>query len=336
MRALFLAGAAALALTACGPGQENSEGGAAGGVLLMDGSSTVYPISEALVEEFQRASGTRITVGLSGTGGGFKKFCRGEVDITAASRPIEEDEATACAAEGIEFIELPVALDALSVLKHPSNTWAECLSVEELRRAWAPGAEGQISSWRQIRADFPDEPLKLFGPGVDSGTFDYFTEVVVGEARSSRSDYTATEDDNVIITGVATEPSSLGYTGLAYAMENAGRVGLISIRQPDGTCVTPSVEAARAGNYVPLSRPLFYYVSRQAADAKPYVADFVAFAFDPENAALVSEVGYVPMPEDAYARVRARFDNRVTGKAGAGVTALLRGEQAAASPGPAQ
>jgi len=335
MRALMMAGAAALALAACGPAQQTSDSGAADGVLLMDGSSTVYPISEALGEEFQRATGSRITVGLSGTGGGFKKFCRGEVDVTAASRPIEEDEATACAAEGIEFIELPVALDALSVLKHPSNTWADCLTVEELKTAWAP-SETAVTSWRQIRADFPDVPLKLFGPGVDSGTFDYFTEVVVGEARSSRSDYTATEDDNVIVTGVATEPGSLGYTGLAYAMENAGRVGLISIRQPDGTCVAPSVEAARAGNYAPLSRPLFYYVSRQAADEKPYVADFVAFAFDPANAELVREVGYVPMPEDAYARVRARFDNRVTGKAGAGVTALLRGEQAAASPGPAQ
>lgn len=319
MKKLVLCGAAALALSACGQGgdqKETAKAPAGGAILLIDGSSTVYPISEALGEEFQKSSGTRVTVGLSGTGGGFKKFCRGEIDIAGASRPIKAEEAKACADARVEFIELPVALDALAVIVNPANKFADCLTVDELKTLWQPAAQGKVSTWNQVRASFPNQQVKLFGAGTDSGTFDYFTKAVNGEEGASRGDYTATEDDNVTISGVAGDTGALGYLGLAYLTENAGKVRAVPIRQKDGRCVSPSVQTARDASYQPLSRPLFYYVSRKAADDKAHVRDFIKFAFDPaQSEALVAEVGYVPLPTNAYSLASAKFDARKTGTA---------------------
>ena len=314
--AFFGVAGAVMMLAACGQqGEAKKKSETAGGaVLLIDGSSTVYPISEALGEEFQKSSGTRVTVGLSGTGGGFKKFCRGEIDIAGASRPIKAEEAKACADAGIEYIELPVALDALAVVVSPSNTFADCLTVDELKKLWEPAAQGKVSSWKQVRASFPDQPVKLFGAGTDSGTFDYFTKAVNGEEGASRGDYTATEDDNVTINGVAGDAGGLGYLGLAYLSENAGKVKAVKIRQKDGSCVAPSVETARNASYQPLSRPLFYYVNKKFADERPHVSAFIKYAFDPKvSEALVGEVGYVPLPTQAYSLATAKFDARKTG-----------------------
>ena len=290
--------------------------------IQIDGSSTVYPITEAMAEEFQLASGGkyRVTVGISGSGGGFKKFCRGETHISDASRPIKESERAACAEAGIEFIELPVALDALTVMVNPENDWVDYLTVEELKRAWEPDAQGQVDNWSQIRDGFPDRPLTLYGPGVDSGTYDYFTEAVVGEEGSSRGDFTASEDDNVLVQGIASDQNALGFFGLAYYVENQDKLKAVPIQPPGGgDPVLPSVEAARDGSYQPLSRPIFIYVSRQAADEMEAVKQFVEFYLDPENAeVLVEEVGYVPLPTEAYELALETFQNRQTGTAFAG------------------
>ncbi len=298
--------------------------------ISVDGSSTVFPITEAMGEEFQLATRIRVSIGQSGTGGGLKKFCRGEIDVAAASRPIKPSEIEECAGTGVEFIELPAALDALAMVVPHSNTWAQCLSVEEVARAWSPQSEGKINSWAQIRAGFPDLPLTLYGPGVDSGTFDYFTLVVNGKEGASRTDFTATEDDNVILQGVGADRGAMGYLGLAYADEGLAQVRVVSIRQPDGACVTPSVEHARAGNYKPFTRPLFYYANAKSVAGKPQVRQFLAYLFDPANAALVDEVGYVPMPALAYARVKARLDARILGHAGGDLEGLIRGDSPAA------
>ncbi len=315
MKKLVLCGVAALALTACNQNAPAAKAGADSNVVvLIDGSSTVYPISEALGEEFQKASGTRVTVGLSGTGGGFKKLCRGETDISGASRPIKAEEVELCKQNGVEFIELPVALDALAVIVNPTNTFVDCLTVAELKTIWAPEAQGKVSTWNQVRASFPAEPIKLFGAGTDSGTFDYFTKAINGEEGASRGDYTATEDDNVTITGVGGDNGSLGYLGLAYVTENAGKIRAVPIRQANGACVAPSVQAARDASYQPLSRPLFFYVNKKYADERAHVRDFIKFAFSPaESEKLVAEVGYVPLPTAAYSLALAKFDARKTG-----------------------
>lgn len=321
-RTLLCCAAIGALLSGCG-GKDGTATGRS--VVLIDGSSTVFPISEALGEEFQGGGGARVTVGLSGTGGGFSKFCRGETDISAASRPIKQEEMDLCAQNGVEYIELPIALDALAVVVNPGNSWADCMSVEELSVMWRPDAQETVTRWNQVRAQFPDQPLTLFGAGTDSGTFDYFTAAINGEEGASRGDYTATEDDNVTITGVAGDQNALGYLGLAYLTENTGRVKAVGIRQPDGSCVAPSVETARNGAYQPLSRPLFYYVSRKSADEREHVRDFVAYAFGPDAAALVAEAGYVPLPEEAYTAALGKFEARRTGtffggKAKIGVT----------------
>ena len=284
--------------------------------VTVDGSSTVFPISEAMAEEFQLDEGgeTRVTVGLSGTGGGFKKFCRGETDITGASRPIRSDEMELCAQNGVEYIEMPVAIDALATIVHPDNEFAACMTVEELKTIWAPEAQGAVTRWSQVREGWPDEEIKLFGAGTDSGTYDYYTFAIVGEEHSSRGDYTATEDDNITVQGVSGDPYSLGFLGLAYLTENEGRIKPVAIQQPNGECVLPSVETATDATYQPLTRPIFYYVSKQAADEKEHVRDFVSFIFDPENQeALVSEVGYVALPAEAATGALAKFEARRIG-----------------------
>jgi phosphate transport system substrate-binding protein len=286
--------------------------------IQIDGSSTVYPITEAMAEEFQKEHRGEylVTVGISGTGGGFKKFCRGETDISDASRPIKESEREACAAEAIQFIELPVALDALTVMVHPHNDWVDHLTIEELRTIWEPDAQGEITNWSQVREGFPDRDLNLYGAGVDSGTYDYFTEAVVGGEGSSRGDFTASEDDNVLVQGIANDPDALGFFGLAYYVENTDKLKAVPISWQGGEPVEPSLEAAMDGTYQPLSRPIFIYVNKERADSKPGVAEFVRFYLDAERAPeLVREVGYVPLPQEAYELALANFKQRETGTA---------------------
>jgi phosphate transport system substrate-binding protein len=269
--------------------------------VAIDGSSTVFPVSEAFAEEFQIETGTRVTVGVSGTGGGFRRFCRGETDVSGASRPISASEMEACEEAGIEFIELPIALDAIAVIVNPQNDWVECMTVGELKKMWEPEAQGAVDNWNEAREDFPDRELSLYGPGVDSGTYDYFTAAIVGEEHSSRGDFTATEDDNIIIQGVSTDEGALGFLGLAYLTENENLVKAVGIEQEDGSCVLPSVETARDASYQPLARPLFMYVNKAHLEDNEDVRQYVEFVFDPEFAIeLVTEVGYVPLPEEAF------------------------------------
>lgn len=282
-------------------------------VVSIDGSSTVFPISEAFAEEFQIATRTRVTVGLSGTGGGFKKFCRGETDFSGASRPIRDGEIQQCRENGIEFIEVPIAMDGIANVVHPDNDWANCLTVDELKRMWEPDAQGTITNWNQIRDSFPDAPLRLFGAGVDSGTYDYYTFALTGVEHYSRGDFTATEDDNVTVQGVSSDRNALGFLGLAYLDENRGRLRAVSVEQPDGSCVAPTIETTRSGSYQPLSRPLFMYVSVSALE-RPAVQAYADFMMDPDNGIfLVEEVGYVPLPEEAFDMGRKKIKARKTG-----------------------
>ena len=290
-----LAGVAATVLGACG-----GEGGAGGeglsGELRMDGSSTVFPVAEAVAEEFQIENpGVRVTAAYSGTGGGFKRFCAGEIDVSNASRPISEGERETCERNGVEFVELPVARDGLSVIANPQNDFLQCLTVEELRRIWEPNSE--VTNWSDVRPEWPDEEIQLYGPGTDSGTFDYFTETVVGEGGASRPDYQASEDDNVLVQGVSGDPFALGYLGYAYVVENRDRLKLVGV-DGGGGCVTPSEETIASGEYAPLSRPLFVYVSR-AGLQRPEVRAFVEYMM--ENAPeLVPPTGYLPMGDGEY------------------------------------
>ncbi len=266
--------------------------------IKVDGSSTVFPITEAVAEEFGKSGGGKVIVGISGTGGGFKRFCRGETDISDASRPIKQKEIDACREGGVQYVELPVAYDGLAVVVNPQNSWVDYLTVEELKKIWEPGAQGVVTMWSQVRGGFPAREIQLFGPGTDSGTFDYFTEVVNGKSGSSRGDYTASEDDNVLVEGVASSPGGLGYFGLAYYEENADRVKVVPVKDK-GSAVVPSKDTVINGTYAPLSRPLFIYVNKDSLKAKPLVAKFVRYYL--ENAAALSEeVGYVPLPQSEY------------------------------------
>lgn len=293
------------------------------GDILIDGSSTVYPITEAMAEEFQKQHpDVRVTVGISGTGGGFKKFCAGETAISDASRPIKSSEADQCAQNGIEYIELPVAYDGLAVMVNPQNDWVDFMTVEELKKIWEPAAQGQITRWNQVRPEWPDEELHLYGAGVDSGTYDYFTEAIVGQEGSSRGDYQASEDDNVLVQGIASDRLALGFFGLAYYEENQDKLKLVAIDDgnPDNGegPILPNAETVQNGTYQPLSRPLFIYVSRAAAE-RPEVQAFVRFYLDPANARmLVREVGYIPLPDQVYQLALERFERRTTGSIFAG------------------
>ena len=287
------------------------------GIVQVDGSSTVFPITEAMAEEFQKATKTRVTVGISGTGGGFKKFCRGETSATGASRPIRKSEADECKKNGIEYIELPVALDALAVMVNPKNNFANELTVAELKKMWEPEAQGKITNWKQIRASFPDAPLKLFGAGTDSGTYDYFTAAIVGKEHSSRGDFTASEDDNVLVQGIAGDVNAIGFFGLAYYLENKDKLKAVAIK-PDEKAkgVLPSVEGAKTGAYQPLSRPIFMYFSKKDLDTKPDVLKFAEFYMNPKHSTtLVAEVGYVPLPEPALKAFGQRIAKREIGTA---------------------
>jgi len=282
-----------------------SHASAADKVIAIDGSSTVYPITEAMAEEFQKIQKVKVTVGESGTGGGFKKFCRGETDISDASRPIAQKEMDACKEAGIQYIELPIAYDALTVVVNSKNDWVKSLSVDELKSIWKPGSS--VKNWKQVNSTYPDKAMGLFGPGTASGTFDYFTEAVNGKAKASRTDYTPSEDDNVLVQGVSGNVGGMAYFGYAYYEANKDKLRAIPIIAKDGApAVMPSPEAVKDGTYQPLSRPLFIYVNATAAAFKPEVKAFVNFYL--ENAPkLVAEVKYVPLPAEDYAAVKAHY-----------------------------
>ncbi len=268
-------------------------------IVKIDGSSTVYPITEAVAEEFQksRKNAIKVTVGISGTGGGFKKFCRGETDISNASRPISKKEMEACKEAGIQYYEMPIAFDALTVVINPKNDFVKSLTPAELKTMWEPAATGKVMSWKDVNPAFPDVPLKLFAPGADSGTFDYFTEAINGKSKSSRTDFTASEDDNVLVQGVARDKGGLGYFGFAYYIENQKKLKAVPIFNGK-EAVLPSPQSVENGTYAPLSRPIFIYVNARSLD-KPEVKEFVEF-YMKQAPMLVKEVKYVPLPAKAY------------------------------------
>jgi phosphate transport system substrate-binding protein len=300
-----------LSFAACGGGERPaSEQTAAPTVIKVDGSSTVFPITEAIAEEFQKSrTDARVTVGSSGTGGGFQKFCAGETDISDASRPISATELETCGKAGIEFLELPIAYDGLVVVVNPKNTWVQSMTIAELKRLWEPAAAGKVTRWSHVRDGWPDREVHLFGAGVDSGTFDYFTEAIVGKAKQSRGDYTSSEDDNVLVQGIAGDELALGYFGLAYYEQNKDKLKLVPIDdgKPDNGAgpIAPSQETVRNGTYRPLSRPLFIYVSTKSL-GRPEVKAFVDFYME-KGHGLVQEVGYVPLSPKEEQLARARY-----------------------------
>ena len=283
-------------------------------LVKVDGSSTVYPITEAVAEDFQKSkkNGVRVTVGISGTGGGFKKFCRGETDISDASRPITKKEIEDCKAAGVEFMEFPVAYDALTVVIHPKNDWAKNMTVAELKAIWEPAAQGKITTWKQVNPAWPDRPIKLYGPGADSGTFEYFTEAINGKSKATRGDFTASEDDNVLVQGVSRDVGGLGYFGFAYYIENKDKLAAVSVVAAAGKpAVAPSLQSVVDGSYQPLARPIFIYVNAKSAE-KPEVKEFVEY-YMKNGEKLTKEVKYVALPAKAYAYNVDHFAKRAKG-----------------------
>jgi phosphate transport system substrate-binding protein len=319
--AVVLVAICAVLSSSCG-GAATNPGSSEAAVIKIDGSSTVFPITEAVAEEFQieQKGKVNVTVGISGTGGGFKKFVRGEIDIADASRPILTEEMGQAKANGIEYIELPIAFDALTVVVNPQNTWVDHMTVAELKKIWEPEAQGKITHWNQIRPEWPNEKIALFGAGADSGTFDYFTEATVGKAKASRGDYTASEDDNVLVQGVEGNKYALGYLPYAYFAPHSSRMKAVPIEWEKNKVkgpVPPSPENVLAGTYNPLSRPLFIYINRKAMD-KPHVKEFVEFYLK-NVPTLAREVKYLPLPETAYQMANDRLRALQTGTGFAGV-----------------
>lgn len=281
------------------------------GNITIDGSSTVAPISKAVAEDFAKSNpGVKVPVGTSGTGGGFKKFCAGDIDIADASRPIKAKEAEDCKKNAVEFVELPIAVDGLTVVVNKENTWAKCLTVAELNTMWSAESEGKITSWDQVRPDFPKETIALFGAGADSGTFDYFTEAINKKAKVIRKDYQPSEDDNITVKGVQGGKGAMGFFGVSYFEENAKKLNAVEVDGGKG-CVAPTAENINSGKYSPLSRPLFIYVSKKAL-ARAEVKAFVEFYLSKDEK-LVKEVGYVPLPGDALTKVKDRFAKATVG-----------------------
>ncbi len=312
----ILALSVACALMACDSKKVSDSSATAGGSLsgkiTIDGLTTVFPLNKAMAEAFSKANpAVQFAIDFSGTGGGFKKFCSRQLDVTGASRPIKAEESEQCKAQHVDFIEVPVAFDSLSVVVNAKNTFVDCLTVQELKAMWEPAAEGKTMMWNQIRASFPAQPLALFGPGKESGTFDYFTLAIVGTESSSRGDYMKSEDDMVIERGVAADPNAVGYFGYAYYQANKDEVKLVAVDNGHG-CVLPSEKTVAEATYQPLSRPLFVYVNLAAA-ARQEVKAFTHFYLAPENSKYVTTIGYVPMPNSALAAQAARFEKGVTG-----------------------
>ena len=308
IRLLFIATCFSVFMVGCS-GNNTQSVKSARTLVKVDGSSTVFPITEAVAEEFQKVHpNVRVTVGISGTGGGFKKFCAGETDINDASRSVKQKEVSVASENNIQFIELPVAFDGLSVLVNPNNNFVDYLTVGELKRIWQPGST--VTKWSDVRAGWPDKPITLYGPGTDSGTFDYFTEAINGKSQACRPDFTASEDDNVLVQGIAGDENSLGFFGYSYYAENKSKLKLVPIGEGD-KAVSPSETTINDGSYSPLSRPIFIYVSTAAADRRE-ISNFVSFYL--KNAPeLVKEVGYVPLPNAVYQLGLKRFEDRVTG-----------------------
>lgn len=310
MKKLILTSACAFIMLACGNNKKNNDKDAdASATITIDGSSTVYPITEAIAEEFRgEFPDVNITIGVSGTGGGFKKFGRGEIDIANASRPIKDSEGQDAAKNNISYVKLDIAYDGLAVVVNPANDWVKCLTVEQLKKIWEPAAQGKITKWNQIDPSWPNEDIRLFGPGVASGTFDYFTEVIVGESGKSRGDYTASEDDNILVQGVSGDKFGLGFFGLAYFEENSDKLRMVPVDGGKG-CITASTETVSNGTYAPLSRPLSIYVSSSAIK-NPQVINFINFYL--KNAPLLlKDVGYVPMTTAEYAAEVKKFEEFV-------------------------
>lgn len=308
---------ALLFLAACGSRQQSdtNEEGKLSGNINIDGSSTVYPITEAVAEEFQKIQpDVKVSVALSGTGGGFKKFGRGEIDINDASRPISPREDSIAKSHNVSYVELTVAFDGMAVVVNPQNDWCNHMTVEELKMLWAPEAQDKIKKWNQIRPEWPDEEIHLYGAGVESGTYDYFTEVIVGKSHSSRGDFTASEDDNVLVQGVSSDKYALGFFGLAYFEENKEKLKVIGIddgNDANGSGpITPSLETVKNKTYAPLGRPLFVYINSTAGIRKE-VQEFIRFYLDQVNA-LSEEVGYIPLTEEETASAKAKWEEFIT------------------------
>jgi phosphate transport system substrate-binding protein len=299
-RLALAACAAVLALIAssCGGGDDG------GATIAADGSSTVGPFVQRAAEQFGQAQDVDVTVGISGTGGGFERFCAGETDLSNASRPIDEEEATLCEENGVDYIEFQVATDALTNVVNVANDWATCLTVDQLNAIWEPGS--RVSNWNQVDPSFPDVPLSLYGPGTDSGTFDYFTDVINGEEGASRTDYQASEDDNVLVQGVAGDRGGLAYFGFSYFEQNQDRLKALDVDGGDG-CVAPSSETAQDGSYTPLSRPLFVYVKQSSFDDKESVRDFMRFIFD-NNTSIAEAAQFVPLNDEQLAEQRSKLE----------------------------
>lgn len=290
-------------------------------LVKIDGSSTVFPITEGVAEEFQAAErgAVRVTVGISGTGGGFKKFCRAETDIQDASRPILTEEMETCRKNGVQYYELPVAFDAITLVTSRQNTWASSVTIAELKKMWEPSAQNKVTRWNQVRTSWPDVPLKLFGAGSDSGTFDYFTEAVVGKAKASRGDYTASEDDNTLVQGISSDKNALGYLPFAYVEPNQQRLKIVAIDAGKGP-VSPSRQTVESGAYAPLARPIFIYVNARSAQ-RPDVKQFVEFYLK-NAAALAVQAKYVPLPPPAYAMALQHFEAGKIGTVFQGASAI--------------
>jgi len=283
------------------------------GDIPIDGSSTVFPITEAVAEKFGGLTEgeVRVVVGISGTGGGFKKFCDNETVIADASRPIKQKEVDLCAAAGVDYIELPAAIDGLSVVVNPENDFVDCLSVEQLNQIWSPESEGVLTHWNQVDSSWPSEEIKMYAPGVDSGTFDYFTEAINGDGGVSRGDFVASEDDNVLVQGVSGDRYSIGYFGYAYYVENQDKVKVVPIDGGNG-CITPTDDAINNGSYAPLSRPLFIYVRSDVAQ-EPHIAEFVRYYLGPDGQELAASVGYIPFPQEVYDLGLSKLNSGATG-----------------------
>ena len=337
----FFAGLVVFSLSGCGgqpESKEETQGSTLSGVVKVAGSSTVFLISEAVAEEFQKTEeSVQVTVGEGGTGGGFKKFCAGEIDVADASRPISPAEVDLCAMNKIEYVELPVAYDGLAIVVNPKNDWARSITTAELKKMWEPAAQGKITRWNQVRPGWPNKELHLFGAGVDSGTYDYFTEAITNKAKASRGDYTSSEDDNVLVQGIIRDDLALGFFGLAYYEASKDKLSLVPVddeKADNGAGpIAPSSETVKDGTYQPLSRPLFIYVSTKALD-RPEVAAFIKYYLS-HAAELSKEVKYIPLPDKAYELAQKRVDARKTGslfggkgsQVGVRIDQLLESEQ---------
>ncbi len=307
--------AAIIGLTACQPvpsvGRQQ--------VISIDGSSTLFPLAEAFAEDFQHMSSFAVAVGSSSSSGGLNKLCHGEIDIAAASRPITQSEMQQCQQAGIEYVELPVALDAIAVVAHPANTWLSCLSPQQLKQVWQPQSQGMLTSWQQVNQAFPDRPLRLYGAGVSSGTYDYFTAAIVGKRHASRGDYAASEDDNMTVRGVAGDRQALGFMGLSYYLENKQKLKAVAIQQPDGQCRLPETQQVQGGQYKPLTRVLLMYVSKSALVQKPVLGQFVAYMLDVrQNLKISHELGFIALPVAVLQRSSLKLSTLQTGSAYAG------------------